>query len=73
MRDIKRIPKILERLRKVWEQHPDMRLSQLIENVYPNTPYDHIEAYYVEDEAFIKSIEDFYSKKPTFRRFGKRR
>ena len=30
MRDIKRIPKMLEAIRDVWEEHPDLRLGQLI-------------------------------------------
>jgi len=72
MRDPERIPKIIKRLQNIWEKQPDTRLGQLIENVYPNTPADFIPAYYEEDEAFIKTLEDFYTGKPIFRRFGKR-
>jgi hypothetical protein len=32
MRDLKRIPIILEELRKLWEKCPDQRLGQLLEN-----------------------------------------
>jgi hypothetical protein len=70
MRDPKRIPKILARLRKIWEANPDLRLGQLIENVYPNTDYDWISSYQVEDEDFIRSIESYYKSNPTYRKFG---
>jgi len=73
MRDVKRIPKIMERLQKIWERYPDMRLGQLIENVFPNTYKDYISAYYIEDEAFIKTLEEFYETPKTYRRFGKKR
>lgn len=73
MRDIKRIKPILKRLRIIWEKNPDLRLSQLIGNVYPCTPYDYIDSYYIEDETFISSLEEFYSKERIFRRFGKER
>ena len=73
MRDPKRIPKILDRLRIVWEKYPDLRLGQLIENVFPNTSYDFISAYNLEDERFIGEIEDYYSVARTYRRFGKER
>ena len=33
MRDPARIPRILEKLGRLWAVHPDMRLGQLIENV----------------------------------------
>jgi len=54
MREAKRIPKILKRLQKVWKNNPDLRLAQLIVNVYRDDPY------YIEDEKFIKEIEEFY-------------
>ncbi len=78
MRDPKRIPKILERLQKIWEKNPDMRLGQLIENVFPNTDYDYISSYYLEDAKFIRTLENFYSKDRLFgnscyRRFGRKR
>ena len=30
MRDIKRIPKILEELEQIWKENPDYRLGQLL-------------------------------------------
>jgi len=32
MRDPARIPRMLEKLRIIWEDSPDLRLGQLIEN-----------------------------------------
>lgn len=57
MRDINRIPKILERLQQIWEKHPDLRLSQLLVNLQT---FKNDDLYYKEDEAFIKMIEEFY-------------
>lgn len=70
MRNKERIPKILERLQRIWEKNPDMRLGQLIENVFPNTPHDYISGYYLEDEQYISTLEKFYSKVRAFRRGG---
>lgn len=71
MRDPKRIPKILQRLRKVWEAYPDLRLGQLIENVFPNTSMIQRSSYYKEDEDFMKILEEFYKTTPTYRFGGK--
>jgi hypothetical protein len=71
MREPERIPLILERLKKIWEANPDLRLGQLIENVFPNTEFDFISAHALEDEEFITALEKFYSESHTFRRFGK--
>jgi len=73
MRDTGRIPKILKRLQRIWEKEPDLRLGQLIENVFPNTEFDYISSYYLEDIPFIETLERFYSKRRIYRRFGKER
>lgn len=59
MRDPKRIPETLNRLQEVWKKFPDLRLGQLIGNVFKDTPG----AYYVEDEDFIEKIEESYGNK----------
>jgi len=63
-RDPNRIPIILKRLENVWRKFPDLRLGQLIENVFPNRGASgHSESvYYLEDEEFIERIENFYKK-----------
>lgn len=53
MRDLKRIGLILDRLKQVWEEYPDLRLCQLICNVWPDP-------YYVEDDQLIKDMKHFY-------------
>ena len=57
--DETRIEVLLNRLKVVWKRYPYLRLSQLIGNVYPSGVTD---PYYMEDEKFIESIEEFYSK-----------
>ena len=73
MRDIKRIEPFLERLKEIWLKNPDMRFAQLIGNVHPCTSNDYIDPYYIEDESYIKTIEEFYSVPRVFRIFGKLR
>jgi len=70
VRDPKRIKKVLVRLAKIWSKHPDMRLGQLLENVFPNTDRDYISAYHIEDEEYISTIEEFYKEYSLLRRVG---
>jgi len=72
MRDKDRIPLFIKRLEEIWKKNPDMRLAQLIGNVYPCTPDTRIDAYYMEDEEYISVIEEFYSKNRTYRVGGKK-
>ena len=64
-RDPKRIPVILKRLGKIWKENPDLRLAQLILNVFvtggPGAPYGRI--YAVEDKELLSIMEKVYSKK----------
>ena len=53
-RDPKRIDQILDRLRRVWKQYPDLRLVQLLK---VDDDY-----YYSEDYDFILKIEKFFQK-----------
>ena len=54
MLDIKRIEPLLETLRKIWLEHPDYRLMQLLGNVYRGDPY------YVEDDDLLQRLESTY-------------
>lgn len=63
MRDTNRIPRILEKLRIVWEKHPDMRLNQLmfgltVQLIEGNNP----DAFYVEDDKFEKALDKHLEK-----------
>ncbi len=55
MRDPKRIPQILNRIEKIWEQNPDLRFGQLIMNAI-NPDY----LYEIEDEILISILEKLY-------------
>lgn len=57
---------ILEDLLSIWKENPDLRLTQLIGNVYPCGPDDmdgHDDPYFVyaEDYDFINEISAFYA------------
>ena len=54
MRNPNRIQPILDRLRKLWEAHPELRLGQLIGNVFDYSSKPDI--YYFEDEEFIDKL-----------------
>lgn len=55
MRDAKRIDKVLDTIKKVWEKHPDLRLGQLICNVFENPSL-----YYIEDEKLAECLVQYY-------------
>ena len=59
MRDPQRIPKILARLAHLWQQHPQLRLAQLIGNVF----HRERDPYHLEDESFIAELEKYYSSR----------
>ena len=57
MRTPKQIKEILKELEKVWIQHPELRISQLLWNVFKEDPY------YMEDPKFIEIFKTFYKAK----------
>lgn len=61
-RDPGRIPGVLKRLEVVWKKYPSMRLGQLIGNVFYTTDPVSCQQYFVEDEEFIKAIENYYER-----------
>ncbi len=58
MRDRKRIPIILRRLEKIWEENPDYRLGQLI-TIATRPKYPCPEVFYIEDEDLVNGISLF--------------
>jgi hypothetical protein len=54
MRDIERIDKVLETLRRVWLQTPDSRLGQLIMNATGVT-----DMYYLEEVELLRKLEAY--------------
>lgn len=59
MRDINRIEPMLEVIKNIWEQNPDLRLGQL----FANLPMDINRLYFIEDEDLIALIKRFYEDK----------
>jgi hypothetical protein len=58
MRDPKRIPEFLGRIRRLWETYPDLRFGQLLLNVINA---DNITSfYYMEDNKLIEILEKEY-------------
>jgi len=55
MRDPNRIDPLLARLKVAWEKNPDLRLGQLLMNVYRDPVL-----YYVEDDELITAMEKLY-------------
>ena len=58
MRDISRIPRMIEKLERLWIRLPDWRFGQLIENIKSFSEKEDL--YYMEDYEFEKLIQDFY-------------
>ena len=56
MRNPNRIQGICDRLAKLWARVPDWRFAQLISNLVDKDPF------YMEDEDFIKMLEDNMDK-----------
>jgi uncharacterized protein YihD (DUF1040 family) len=55
MRDPKRIDSVLQMLRTVWEQQPDLRLGQLLViAARPKEPCP--EVFYMEDEVLMREL-----------------
>ena len=68
-RDPKRIPHILQRIEKIWERCPDLRLGQLIVNCFHSTNHvaggeyeAGVKLYYTEDDVLIEGLEAMYKE-----------
>ena len=53
MRDPKRIDEVLNTIKTVWEQYPDMRFGQLVVNVLGVDPF------YIEDDVILKAFQNW--------------
>lgn len=56
MRDPARIDAMLERLRQVWQAHPDLRLGQLVQNAARIKASELQDVFYIEDEALFEGL-----------------
>jgi hypothetical protein len=59
MRDPARIGPVLSRIEEVWEQHPDLRLIQLLLAPHP-TQYQDM-PFYVEDDTLVEALEERFA------------
>lgn len=61
MKDPKRIPKIIKKLKKVWKDNPDLRFCQLISSIA--VIKDKTGGfYYLQDDQFEEAIDTFAKK-----------
>lgn len=60
MRDPARVPQILDRLRAIWERHPDLRLAQVIMAADMDTG----RLFNMEDELLITRLEKRFRSRP---------
>lgn len=61
MRDIKRIPVILDYLKEYWERYPDLRFFQMLSSIQLKDPIPDL--FYYEDDKLIKSLEELSHEK----------
>lgn len=54
MRGPNRIPRVLDLLEKAWQEVPDWRLGQLIENIARDMGWN--DAYHMEDDDLEKEL-----------------
>lgn len=57
MRDPNRIDNVLAAIGNVWKQYPDLRLGQLLSNVYHDPAL-----YYVEDDKLVEEVQNYYDE-----------
>jgi hypothetical protein len=54
MRNTKRISKILNIIKELWEKYPDQRFLQLISNI----KFNNKDPFFIEDEDLFKIIKE---------------
>ena len=59
MRDPQRIDKVCAEIARIWKRYPDFRFTQMISNFYG---YKQSDCYYMEDEKFVKELEEFFDE-----------
>lgn len=56
MRDIKRIPYVMNTVEQCWKEVPDWRLGQFIENF---KKYVGVDLFYIEDSKMVELLDNF--------------
>lgn len=62
MRDPARIPQVLGLLHKVWAEHPDMRLGQLLVNITGSS-----DPFHVEDDVLVDDLKEWLETSKTWK------
>ncbi|MDF2790651.1 MAG: hypothetical protein K0S80_3752 [Neobacillus sp.] len=58
-----RIPEILGLLQKYWEQHPELRLLQIVEFIgYKAKEKTMVDPFYIEDDIVVDTLEELLKK-----------
>jgi len=60
MRDINRISRVLDTIRRIWMKNPDLRLTQMIINVGG----DNEDIFFLEDDELAERLVILYSDQP---------
>jgi hypothetical protein len=60
-RDAARIPRILEKLGKLWMRYPDLRLGQLLNNA---RGLECTDLFWLEDDVLEQRIEEGFGNDP---------
>lgn len=59
MRDQKRIDEVLETLGRIWKKHPDMRMFQLLENLFGCDRDTGKCKFHIEDDKVLERLKEF--------------
>jgi hypothetical protein len=62
IRDPRRIPKILEQLKRTWKKYSYLRLGQLLYNAFYFKQQNFDNLFYTEDEKLIETIKEYDKK-----------
>ena len=57
MRDENRIPEVMDALEEYWEEHPDLRLAQIVGNIAQENGYGK-DPYYMEDDELLRELKN---------------
>lgn len=62
MRDPERIPRILAKFEKIWKQHPDLRIGQMIE-IFRHRARDWSDNAFNIEDTKIENVLDYIIEK----------
>ena len=67
-RDPRRIEVMLDTIRRIWEQDPDLRLGQLIINAMTRARMQEKRLFFLEDKELFKALKEFAEFATAWRR-----